>query len=288
MNKSFQPKIILNELQEIGFTKYEAMAFETLLRCNNASASVMAKLSKVPQPKIYETMEKLHQKQLISIFTVGKKKIYKINAKYKIIDFFEKIRKTNNLIQDSINSEIEQSYNQDIHQEIPFIGVTGENEIKEELISLMEQAKEEILIMWPEKLYDTEIYSHIYDLSKKIKIKILFDEIDSIKNIRNMKSQAELYLTSGANFNMIGKYFAEINKKLPLEHNQNFGFNLIKNIMSHLGDIFGLCVIDKKMSLFLIPIPISVRIGIVSALPEMIKMHNDGMKTMIETAKLID
>jgi sugar-specific transcriptional regulator TrmB len=56
-------------LMELGFSEYEARAYVTLLEKSPISRYELSKNARVPQPKIYETIERLHRKGYVSLTT---------------------------------------------------------------------------------------------------------------------------------------------------------------------------------------------------------------------------
>ncbi|MHA2270511.1 MAG: TrmB family transcriptional regulator [Candidatus Hodarchaeales archaeon] len=58
--------ILLTDLQKLGLTQYESQALIALTKLGTAEASRIAKVSNVPQSKIYETMRQLERKGIIT------------------------------------------------------------------------------------------------------------------------------------------------------------------------------------------------------------------------------
>lgn len=58
---------IINKIMEFGINKYEAMAYLCLLKNPDITAYEISKLSSVPQAKIYETMNRLLDKNLVNV-----------------------------------------------------------------------------------------------------------------------------------------------------------------------------------------------------------------------------
>ncbi len=133
-----------NNLKYLDFTQYEAKILITLLRYEHLDASELAKYSGVPQPKIYETMEKLASKKLIEILPMTKKKEFKIVPKHilqKIIsEKVEEIKDINTQVQNSIDT----LYSSEKTSEIPFYGIAGNQNIEENLIALIDEATVQI------------------------------------------------------------------------------------------------------------------------------------------------
>jgi HTH-type transcriptional regulator, sugar sensing transcriptional regulator len=64
------------ELQELGFSEYEAKTYLSLLRESPATAYEVGKSSGVPTSKVYEILKKLVEKGILSVIDEGKTKKY--------------------------------------------------------------------------------------------------------------------------------------------------------------------------------------------------------------------
>lgn len=61
----------LNNLKALGFTEYEAKIYLALLRCYPSNGNAIATLSGVPTPKVYETLRKMQERQIVFIVSGG-------------------------------------------------------------------------------------------------------------------------------------------------------------------------------------------------------------------------
>jgi len=80
---------LLEQLQKIGLSKYEAMVYTTLLRFHLNSATMLAEKSGVPRTKIYQILEQLQDKGWIKVYS-GAPLLFKASQPDEVID---KIRK---------------------------------------------------------------------------------------------------------------------------------------------------------------------------------------------------
>lgn len=67
-------KEIITSLKELGFTEYEAKVYLALLQSHPSNGNEIATLSGVPGPKVYETLRKMLESEIIFIVTIGNKK----------------------------------------------------------------------------------------------------------------------------------------------------------------------------------------------------------------------
>jgi sugar-specific transcriptional regulator TrmB len=65
-----------NVLQQLGLTRNESRVYLALLKLGSATAVEITKLSHVHRVNVYDTLERLREKGLISTIFQGKKRIY--------------------------------------------------------------------------------------------------------------------------------------------------------------------------------------------------------------------
>jgi sugar-specific transcriptional regulator TrmB len=70
---------VLDFLRKVGFSAYEARAYFTLLVCGEMKAGGIAKMSGVPQSKVYATMESLADKEIVRV-SDGTPKVYQTST----------------------------------------------------------------------------------------------------------------------------------------------------------------------------------------------------------------
>lgn len=75
------------ELKKIGLSDYEIKSYLTLLRYGSLNSNKLAKLSGVPQSKIYEVLYRLSDKKFVSILEVKPKSFKAINPKIAVSSF---------------------------------------------------------------------------------------------------------------------------------------------------------------------------------------------------------
>lgn len=81
---------MVSGLRELGLTEYESKVYEVLLRLKSATAGQIAKESKVPHGKTYESLHNLAEKGLITILAVEPKLFKLVEPKVGIKNFIER------------------------------------------------------------------------------------------------------------------------------------------------------------------------------------------------------
>ena len=279
----------LNELlKNLNFTQYEGLALETLIKYNVLGAHQLYKYSGVPQPKIYETMIKLQHKGFIDIIPKGRKKIYQIKPKEIIQEkILEYIKQFQNSGDESLNI-IEQIYGSEEAEDVPFIGIAGEEMIQDYLYSLIDTAKESIIAFIPSYYYNKRIISLLNVKSKEIDIILILFDTDLNNELQNQLPDISLYKLKTPSFEILKNVFDNIQGFLRPDQKESYTFNILRTIVDKLKDIFGLMVIDRKKSFFRIPLPITLPMAILSTTPELLKFHNQGINEILKSAVKIN
>ncbi len=83
----------LSELINLGFNKNEAKVYLTLIRFGKADARMLINETKFHKNIVYDNLEKLIDKGLISFIQEGKKKIFQIASSASLNDYFEEQKK---------------------------------------------------------------------------------------------------------------------------------------------------------------------------------------------------
>lgn len=274
-------------LLELNFTKYESKALITLIKYHSLSASDIYKYSGVPQPKIYDTMLKLQTKGFVDVFPQDKHKIYRIKPKHivqaRIQEYISKIRN----IGSQIKNEIEDIYESEETSDIPFVGIAGENSIQENVYMLIETAKSSFSAYFNENYFNEKTIQLINEMDENIEINLVFHNMNKITELQPKIAKASFYYLEYPGYETFPKIIEMIENFLPKDQKSSYSFDLIKKMSYRIKDLFSIAVVDKKTSLFTIPLPVNIPISILSTLPDIVEFHSDGMDAIIKAAKKI-
>lgn len=271
-------------LQRLNFTQYEAQTLETLIKYHILSAHELHKYSGVPQPKIYETMVRLQQKSFIDIIPRGRKKLYMVKPREyiqeKLLDYTKEIQNQGN---DCVKI-IDKIYSSEEAEEIPFIGVAGTDKIQEYLYMLIDTAKDSIISFFPISHFDAKIISILSKRDDKVKIKLVFQDKPIAMEIQKKLPNVEVRILESPALNNIQNFFGKIEDFLQPDQKNSYTFQIIKDIVFQLEEIFGLIVIDDRKSFFKIPIPIDLPMAIFSTFHEVVQFHSKGIKEILASS----
>ncbi len=147
---------IINELQNIGFTKYESQIYISLLKESPLTGYEISKLSGVPQSKVYENITKLLNNNII--INVGTDPIKYVpispnellkNKKEEFNNSMDKLKNNLQILNKGKNIEY-------------VLNIKGDKNILKKAIEMIKNAKQEIIISCP--------YEEILELKKELLI----------------------------------------------------------------------------------------------------------------------
>lgn len=123
-------EIIVSKLQQLGMNGYEAQVYVAALKAGPSTASQLARYTKVPRQRVYDVLESLARKGIVTI-TLSKPKVYSVVAPRRCIELLmERIKLIEN-IADEVLEYLNGIYAQYI-----------KNEFGEKTVSVLSDTKE--------------------------------------------------------------------------------------------------------------------------------------------------
>lgn len=144
---------LITKLMDLGFTKYEATIYYTLLKHGTLTSTELVKLSKIPQARLYDIIERLVAKGLIKVSKTRPTKYSIIDPKISLKSLVEKeyIMKSS-MVEEFLKSIGEVEFKREEGENIWIVkGWQGVYAVIRELI---EKTRDEILIA---------TYSHVVE-----------------------------------------------------------------------------------------------------------------------------
>ena len=277
---------LIGILRNFNFTLYEAKTFITLVKYNQLDASRLASESGVPKPKIYETMDNLSKKfgLIEKIPQTQKKNLYRVKPKKVLQNFFRKKMQEKESETEFLIKSIDNMYLTQEIFELPFVGIGGFNQIIENLIDVIEQAKDRIISFIPSKFYTEDIIQTLNKISSKTKIYLIFHDPEEGKVMREKTPHCiHLQLPVPA-FDVIEDIFHDATMKILPQFKKSTPLTIIGTLIDNLKDIFGLLMCDNKKSFFLVPIPVQVPFAIISVHPEFLNFHLNSAESILKAS----
>ncbi|MHA1757715.1 MAG: helix-turn-helix domain-containing protein, partial [Promethearchaeota archaeon] len=254
-------------------------------RYHTLTASELSKYSGVPQPKIYETMIKLHDKGFIDILTYKNKKLFKVKPKNilkrRIQSLVDQIKKAGS----EISEVIDKTFDSEEATEIPFIGMAGREQLQENIYMSAENAKKMFLALIPLQYYDEHLIEILQDKNESIEVKLIFQ---NIKDAKQMAKKVPKIKVFQASIPILKEFEWGLSNLIQSYEGNPFFQNIGNQLKLYFKERFGLIVIDQKKSFFAVPMPVDLPVAILSSLSEIVNVHTHGMNEIIKSAKFIE
>ncbi|WKB35217.1 helix-turn-helix domain-containing protein [Terrilactibacillus sp. S3-3] len=137
---------LIETLQSLGLTQYEAKTFASLVAAGTATAYRASKLSGVPRARIYEILESLENKGLVMTEEAGGSKNY---TSLPVDVFLEQQKQDWERVYQTAKSQLKQLENKQPEKAHYVSTVTGTESILSFCRTLIQNAKKQILLsMW--------------------------------------------------------------------------------------------------------------------------------------------
>lgn len=98
----------VNSLRDYGLTAYEARAYSVLLTVGEASAGTVAKLSGIPQQRIYDTLTSLERKGFIQVMHTNPKKYAALSVRRALTNRIRQLRAEFNARMEELKDRIDE------------------------------------------------------------------------------------------------------------------------------------------------------------------------------------
>ncbi|WP_457751009.1 TrmB family transcriptional regulator [Thermococcus sp.] len=164
---------IIEKLQKLGLTKYESLAYVSLLKLGPSKATDITRESGIPHTRVYDVLSSLHRKGFVDVMH-GSPRLYKpVNPEV----ILEKLKEEFIEDIDNLKSAFIELYHQAHGQDLPEIWtIHGFDNTLERVEHVLRSAKHEVLINTP--------YAFLKLLKKDIKSRkdVLFVIITNLPN----------------------------------------------------------------------------------------------------------
>ena len=147
---------LLANLQKLGFSQYESRAYVSLLQNPEVTAYELARHSGIPPSKIYEVVERLLAKELVTTVGLGG------SPKYVALEPGQAVaryRRSYDQVLDSLESQLEHLYAGDKGSDAYVWNLVDREDIETKAVLMVESAESEILLaVWPAQIAALEPY----------------------------------------------------------------------------------------------------------------------------------
>lgn len=169
------PNDLLRSLRSLGLTKYEALVYIGLLRMTGATATEIHEISGVPRASVYPVLDRLAQKELVSVSHTTPKRFDAIPPDQGIENLMRRIDMDVKSALVDLNAiyrekDVEGRGNQELVWTI-----YGEENIKTRLADMFESAERsvEVLVAW--NLIQKNVLSLLESIPDHVQIDVITD-----------------------------------------------------------------------------------------------------------------
>ncbi len=262
MSNHKNEEVILNKMAELGFNKYEAKTYMTLLEHQEISAYEISKKSGVPQSKIYETVNKLVEDGFI--IAQGENPVL-----YSPLPLSEFISRHKTRLQNSLSVLEEELKNLSSHPDVDYMWhLRGKDSCCEKVQEVINGAEQRLLIeVWEQEIgkikpqleqaaaEGVEIKTVYYGEERELPGEVFFHQLEGIgdevekqgrwltavadeeeaffgsfsqEETEAVWTQNKAFMVMAENFITHDIFIAEIYRNFPGQLEEKFGKNLIK------------------------------------------------------------
>ncbi len=170
-----QALAIAESLKSLGLTKYEALVYIALLQASGATATEIHELSGVPRASVYPVLERLSQKQLISISNTSPKRFNPERPDEAIESLLRLVENDATRAKKVLNRIYSQSSRIDRGDQELIWSIHGDDHIRARLLELLQGAEESILIIFYWDHLKAELIEKLLSLKKEVRVEIITD-----------------------------------------------------------------------------------------------------------------
>ena len=142
---------LVEKLKDIGFNTYEAKVYISLLKKYPATGYEIAKLSNIPQSRVYDTLKILEEKNIVSSNNAKPISYIPVKPRQILNGYKKKMDSTLNYLEKHLPN-VKNDYNE------PILTINGKQNIQNKISEIIKSAQREIYI---------EIWSQEYKIFEK-------------------------------------------------------------------------------------------------------------------------
>lgn len=173
-------------LEELGFTKGEIKVYFALLDIGNTTSGPIISKSKVARSKVYEILEKLEEKGLVTESIKENTRYFQASSPKRILDYIKekekKLKEKENNFRDLLPHLIEKQRIIPEKQEVKiYVGIEGQITFYKEMLEKLNKGDEYLVVTMGNEQWNNENYNlfiknlHQKRIEKGLHVKVLFN-----------------------------------------------------------------------------------------------------------------
>jgi HTH-type transcriptional regulator, sugar sensing transcriptional regulator len=173
-----QAGALAESLKSLGLTKYEALVYIALLQASGATATRIHELSGVPRASVYPVLERLSQKQLVTVSNTSPKRFNPMCPDKAIEILLLSVENDAARAKKVLNRIYAQSSRIDRGDQELIWAIHGDDHIRARVLEILQEAEESIRIIFYWDHLRAELIGRLLSLKKEAKVEIITDSWD--------------------------------------------------------------------------------------------------------------
>jgi DNA-binding PadR family transcriptional regulator len=169
------PETPVESLKLLGLTKYEALVYTALLRMEGATASEIHEISGVPRASVYPVLDRLVQKQLVSVSHTAPKRFSAAPPEEGICRLLEKIEHEADEAREVLGELWEHRKRPESGKQEMIWSLHGGETIAAKILEMLLSAREEVQVIATGSLITKHLSVLFGELEGKVEVEILCD-----------------------------------------------------------------------------------------------------------------
>lgn len=166
---------LAESLKSLGLTKYEALVYIALIRVAGATATEIHELSGVPRASVYPVLDRLIQKNLVSVSNTSPKRFNPVRPDEGVDSLMKSIESDAVFARDGLNRMYQECAHLDRGDQELIWSIYGEGNIKIRLLDLISSAQQSIRIFFYWGGLRKEITQILEEKKNSVSIEVVTD-----------------------------------------------------------------------------------------------------------------
>lgn len=169
---------IAESLKSLGLTRYEALVYIALLKSTGATATEIHEISGVPRASVYPVLDRLLQKNLVSISNTSPKRFSAIPPEEGIDSLLHNIEEDANRAKGVLSAIFRERTQVERGDQELIWSIHGNDKIIARLIDLIRQAEQTILIIAYHDFITNGLTEAILEVKRPVRVDLISDRWD--------------------------------------------------------------------------------------------------------------
>lgn len=166
---------ITESLKSLGLTKYEALVYIALLRVEGGTATEIHEISGVPRASVYPVLDRLLQKNLVSVSHTTPKRFNATPPEEGINSLLGTIRKDAEQAKEALAEIYRRREGSDRGSQELIWSIYGEDNIRSRLMDMISRTRTDLRIISNWQFLKGELAEQIRDCERRVSVELIVD-----------------------------------------------------------------------------------------------------------------